>query len=334
MEIRLPAILLLAILSSGCLQGPATEERLACLELTSYAFTSIPKCETQDACFAAVQNSFPHDERLFSAATRQETLYAKNHLARAWLFLNRAKANLKNIHDMCYSSSYSGIPREVNELNSSLREIGAEIDEFNSAAARSINAELASMSLDDINAISGEPLFDDYAVLNRNVVDFSQQNAGGATYASRFLREAEKFREIAETLELQETLQETTLFGIVSENQRTITDNLLADAAEERDFPIWLVGPVFSGVSDFLRDFFALGGSVSSLESLPSFDVLSSINSLIGSENSAAAEFFAVFRSDSEHRALLDSKNKQARGLADTEIGLLETRFAEISESL
>ena len=329
----LPLLLLFSLVFAGCLANPTTEDRLSCLELTSYAFTSIPQCKTQDECFSRAQAALGFDESSLNSITREELLGAKNHLARSWLFLNNARANLKNIHALCYSESYLGIPMEVNELNSNLTTVGKEIDFFNKSAARAINTELTSMELDDINVIAQEPLFDDYSVLNQNVVGFSAHNSSGKTYASRFIREAEKFNTIAQTLSLQGTLQQTSLFGIVSEN-KSAAKELLAESSKKRDFPLQIIAPVFYGISDFLRDFFALGGSLQSLKALPSFDVLSSINSLVGSDNSAASEFFSVFKSDAEHRNLLNLKNSGKMQRASSELPLLESGLEMISASL
>ena len=330
----LPTLLIFSLLLAGCLKDSTVADRLAWLELTSYSFTSIPQCTSQDLCFAKVQQSFGFDESALNSATRTEMLGAKNHLARSWLFIGNARENLESIHDLCEASNYSGIPKEVNELNSNLTTVGREIDAFNKSAVRALNAELTSMELDDINAIAQEPLFDDYSLLNQNFVDFSSQNAGGRTYASRFIREAEKFNEISQALELEEQLSQTSLFDIVSDNKGTIADRVLEETARKRDFPLWIVSPVFFGISDFLRDFFALGGSIQSLRSLPSFDVLSSINGLMGSDNSAASEFFSIFRNDSLHRAALNEKMRSEKAKANSDTAALEIRVGEISQSL
>src|SRR3989344_4755310 len=225
----LPTLLIFSLLLAGCLKDSTVADRLAWLELTSYSFTSIPQCTSQDLCFAKVQQSFGFDESALNSATRTEMLGAKNHLARSWLFIGNARENLESIHDLCEASNYSGIPKEVNELNSNLTTVGREIDAFNKSAVRALNAELTSMELDDINAIAQEPLFDDYSLLNQNFVDFSSQNAGGRTYASRFIREAEKFNEISQALELEEQLSQTSLFDIVSDNKGTIADRVLEE---------------------------------------------------------------------------------------------------------
>ncbi len=318
----LPMLFVFSLLLAGCLQNPNTDERLACLELTSYSFTTIPKCSTQDGCFSQTQKSLGFDASPLNPVSRQELLGAQNHLARSWLFINNARQNLESIHSMCLESSYTAIPKEVNELNSNLKTAALEIDNFSQSAALAMNSELAALELDDINAVPQEYLFDDYVLLSQNALDFSQNNITGKTYAARFMREKEKFGKIAQALGITKAIQETTLFGIVSENKGTIEKEVLTNQAKKRDFPLWVVAPVFGGISDFLRDFFALGGSVKSLKSLPSFDVLLSLNNLTGFENSAASEFFSVFKSDAAHRTGLNEKNEtnKQNAISSTEI--------------
>jgi len=305
MQKHILPLLIAVLLFSGCLEEASIEDRLACMELTSYSFTSIPNCATQEKCFEEVEKSFPFNEKVFSSRVQEELFQSKNHLAKAWLFLNNAKSNLKIIHNQCYSSkNLSLVPRQVNELNSNLIYVAEAIDSFNKSAVKAINFELDELELEGVNSIKEEFLFDDYIILNQNVLDFSQKNIYNDTYASRFLFEAEKFNAIAEALDLQNVIKETTLFTLLAENDKAIVKE-----AKKSDFSIPFFGPIFSGLASFLSDFFALSGSVQSLKSLPSFELFSAVNSLIGAENSAASAFFGVFINDSQHRVSLHEKN-------------------------
>ncbi|HZX20022.1 MAG TPA: hypothetical protein VFF13_03340 [archaeon] len=295
----------LAHRSSRCAEKISIEDRLACLELTSYAFTEVPECTSQDTCFSEVQNAFPFNESVFSSKVQSEIFDSKNHLARAWLFLNKARNNLKIINNQCYlAKDFSQIPKEVNELNSNLVTIGKEVDEFNKSAVKAIHFETTSLENEDVNLIKEDPLFDDYILLNQNITDFSQKNLFNNTYASRFLFEAEKFNTIAQALDLQDTVRETTLFTLISANEKTI-----AEEAQKHDFPISFIEPFFTKTANFLKNLFSLTDSVSSLKLLPSFEFFSAVNGLISAKNSSASAFYEIFQNDSLHRKTLAEKN-------------------------
>ena len=80
-------IALLALALFGCV-NPTIEDRLACIQLTSYAFISVPECSSQEECFLAVQQSFQFEAGVFHSQTRDALFEAQNRLARSWLFLN------------------------------------------------------------------------------------------------------------------------------------------------------------------------------------------------------------------------------------------------------
>ena len=326
-------ILVAIILSSGCLDNITIEDRLACMELTSYSFTLVPDCHKPESCFSEVENAFPFNEEVFSSKVQERLFDAKNHLAKAWLFTNKAKTNLKVINNQCsVARNLFLVPKQVNELNSNLLVIGKEIDAFNIEAVQAIHFELQDLELEDVNFIKEEFLFDDYIILNQNVIDFSQKNLYNDTYASRFLFQAEKFNTIASVLNLQNYVQETTLFGIIRDNDKQILKE-----AKKNDFPISFISPFFTQFSSFLANFFALTDSVQALKALPSFEFFSSINSLIGAKNSSSSAFFELFAGDSMHRISLREKNilekfalNNALELSSKELGLILENYGDV----
>ena len=57
MQKHLFLLIALAIALSGCLDNATVEDRLACLELTSYSFASVPQCASQEKCFEEVEKN-------------------------------------------------------------------------------------------------------------------------------------------------------------------------------------------------------------------------------------------------------------------------------------
>jgi len=328
MNLNFFALFCLIFFCSGCIEEVSIEDRLACLELTSFSFTTVPKCTSQEACFKEVDSAFSFDTSVFELEVRGELFSAKNRLARIWLFLNKARGNLESIHDICYSSdNFSSVPREVNELNSNLIIVGEEIDLFNESAVKTISFELDSLEENDVNNIREEFLFEDYIILNQNVIDFSQKNLLNKTFASRFLLEVEKFSSFAKALDLQSTIHETSVLSIISENSSSLTKPVA-----KRDFPISLVAPIFSGISDYLFSFLTKGSSVSSLKNIPSFELFSAINSIAGRENSAVYEFFSIFVNESSHKKTIEVNNEVVKENISSQLIIADAKFNEIIE--
>ncbi|HLC79867.1 MAG TPA: hypothetical protein VJG83_05615 [archaeon] len=327
------AILLIALIAlCGCTQKP--EDRLACIELSTYSFTSIPSCPTVEKCFELTDSQFPIEKGQLSYSAEQHLFESKSHIARAWLFLNNAKSNLKMINWSCSSSkNLSGLAVQVNELNTNLMAFSEEVDLFSKSAASAINSELSYLKTQDINLLSSEKLYDDYIVLNQNAVDFAQKNTSSKTYASKFLSEYEKFKQVANALSLQGVLQETSLFDIISQNSGVLSKEA-QKSAKETDFPVSFISPIFSGASSFFADFFALGGSVDKMQKLPSAQVFGSIEKISGLQNSAAAEFFTTFKNAALHRTELESKYLQIKSDAFSELAESSEQIEKISQKL
>ncbi|PIN85391.1 MAG: hypothetical protein COV47_02370 [Candidatus Diapherotrites archaeon CG11_big_fil_rev_8_21_14_0_20_37_9] len=292
-------------LVSGCLQEASPQDRLACMELTSYSFITIPECDSQDSCFIELEKNFPINESLFSSEVKAAVFDSKNHAARAWLFMNAARENLNAIHDVCASQkNISSLSKETNNLRNNLLIVVEEIDRFNEFASTAIVLETNRLEVDDVNLMKEEFLFDDYIIMNQNILDFSQGNSGSNTYASRFLFEAKKFDVIASSLDLQPVLRESTIFDLLEGN-----DKLFVAFLKEKDFPLVSLSPFFFSISEFLKNLFVMSDSLGILNALPSFEVFSSVEKIIGARDSALSSFFILFESDSINRKELTERN-------------------------
>lgn len=327
------AFALLLLFLVGCIDNPTKEDRLACLELTSYSFAHLPDCASPEKCFAEADTAFRVNDKFFVAPVRQELYEAKSHVARAWLFLNNAETNLRQMHSTCVSGqSFSGIPQQANELKANLLVVGQEIDSFSASAAKAILLEAHLLEAEDINLVKDTGLFDDYVLLNQNIIDFSTNNRQGNSYASVFLREAEKFRAIASSLSLPHTVQEKNAYGLIAENRGKGGSLLEAVGIKKKDFPVSFLAPVFFGVSSFLNNYLSLSGSVAALRELPPAKIFESLNNIIGSENSAASYFFGLFANDSQHRQELLQRNSSSKIKALEMLHSAKKKIRELNE--
>lgn len=310
--------LLLLILFSGCIQNPTAQDRLTCLKLTQDPYTSIPDCMAQEKCFVALDKKFEPGNAL-GHDIEQELFAAKNSLARSWLFFNLAKKNLAQIHKECESSDYSKMPQLINELNSNLGEVASSIDNFNASALSSMALANFYLKAQGIEHIKNEKLYDDYILLNQNLLDFAQKNTSGNSYASIFLREYAKFSKAAAILGAEKNLGEISAMGLLSKNKP-----VLREAAKDYDFKFSLLFPVFNSFGTFIEDFLNLTKSVDTLGQLPANELFLNINSIIGSENSAAFEYLSLVFSMSQDAQTISRQNRERLG--DAAAGLQSAR--------
>ena len=192
---------------------------------------------------------------------------------------------------------------------------------------------LSQLESEDINLMRNEPLFDDYVILHQNIVDYAQKNASGATYASQFLQQYGKFRSIADALSLENFVQESSFFDIVAANKSFISRQA-ENEAKKRDFKVPFIAPVVEGTADFLAGFVRLGGSMKVLQGLPSYNVLSSLDRLMGSQNSAASSLFFTFGQVASHTQSLSEKNSSSANRISSSLTQLSGEVNEISKGL
>ncbi|VVC00369.1 Uncharacterised protein [uncultured archaeon] len=314
---------------SGCIDVPTKEARLECLELSSYPFPNIPECSTTERCFSEAETAFRLNLLPFSHEVASELFSAKGHVASSWLFMNRAKETLQDIRSECNSGSFAKIPQMANELRANLLSVAKETDLFSEKASKSILVEVAVLEGQDINLVRNQPLFDDFILLNQNIIDFSRGNSSSETYAAVSLREEKKLNGIAEKLGMGKVIPEKSVFSLLAENDSRIAK---LSGLKEKDFPISLLLPVFSGASQMLDSFIGISDSVGLLKRVPPSEVFEAVSGIIGKESSAAGEFFAMFRNDSGHRLGLAESNREEAKRARTLLASLGERAKDVSE--
>lgn len=321
------AMILLAILLSGCADFTESD-RLACLELAKDSFANIPDCNSHAKCFAKIEEFSNIKTEMLDKSSASEILTAKNHLANAWLSINAAKKNLSSIRQSCEKSDFSKISQEVNELNSNMLSVSNSIDNFNFAAASAIAFENKRLQSEEIELIAEEPIYEDFVLLNQNIVDFSQKNEYGSSYASRFLHEHSKFMKVAEALNSIQLVSDNSILRQLEKSVR------ITSTIKHENFTIKLLSPLFAGISGFLSDFFTLKGSVSELKKAPAFELFSATGKIIGYKNSAASEFFALFISESGHIKELNEKNEKLESGINEDIAKTEAESRQAFETI
>ncbi|MBI2530363.1 MAG: hypothetical protein HYW05_04435 [Candidatus Diapherotrites archaeon] len=336
----LALLLAFLILTSGCLQQKlAPEQREQCLQLASHSKTSIPKCETQEACFQQVNAGlFNFPDAQFSASTSQKLNLYKNYLARAWLFHNRAIANIKRIYQLCASDSdLALLPRNVNELNSNLNEEFRSAEFANTASFEILLLEAADLERQEIRKIKEEELYTFYILLNNNLNELKNPEAIQSSANEKFPESYVKF--YFSRLNAFNRLADAYGFSKITTKESNIWDfisyydgPLLKEAAknEKNKFYIPLITDAISGIINYITMRSKVDPSLNALLKFPAFEVLNFFNDFSGAENSVAKEFAELMRKDYWARDSLSQRSASLKQEIQKLLASSNSRIADI----
>ena len=338
--IILALLLAFLILTSGCLQQKlAPEQREQCLQLASHSKTSIPKCETQEQCFQQVNASlFNFPDSHFSASTSQKLNLYKNYLARAWLFHNRAIANIKRIYQLCASDSdLAFLPRQINELNSNLNEEFRSAEFANTESFEILLLEAADLERQEIGKIKEEDLYTFYILLNNNLNELKNPEAiqDSATekfpesYVKFYFSRLNAFNRLADTYGFSKiTVKETNVWDFISYYDAPLLKG--ATKNEKGKFYVPLITDAISGIINYITMRSKIDPSLNALLKFPTFEVLNFFNDFSGTENSVAREFAELMRKDHGARDSLSQRGASLKQDIQKLLASSNSRIADI----
>ncbi|MDD5147848.1 MAG: hypothetical protein PHH08_00105 [Candidatus ainarchaeum sp.] len=294
---------------SGCISEEASEtERFLCLDLTNRPFALVPKCASQEKCFEEADSRlFDFDSGVLPYDSRSELVSLKNSLASSWLFFNKAGENIRAINSACSSGGdFSGLAGQVNELNYSLAKAFEFSDKANYSAFSIVSAEEKNLEEEKIFLAKEEPLYNDFALINRNLNDLQSQNLESGTFAGAYLKEMHSLNALMKRTGFErDFIEETTAIDFFEKYAPDITKGKEA----ERVFKIPFFGDAIGSFVSFLNDFLKINSASEALSKMPAFEYLQAYGSLAGSENSAISNFSLLLRNDCLHRQALIERN-------------------------
>ncbi|MBN2066928.1 MAG: hypothetical protein JW744_00490 [Candidatus Diapherotrites archaeon] len=304
----LPAAFLLLFLSSGCIQEMSAENRLRCLDLTSKGYAFVPECKTQEECFSLIEMGlFGFDAAVFSSGVQSELYHYKNDAALSWLYFNKARANISEIHSICDSrANIQALPDRLNLLMHNLQ----KAFEFSDSASRRsfsiLLLEESDLESEEISLMKEEPLFNDFILISSNLNGLSSGACSGQSYACFYLTQSAEFQSLASS----------TGFGVNLVAEVGALDLLESYKAEagsyaEASFSIPFLSKVIPPLISYFNSFTKVSEAVSRLESFPAFPFLQSYSQFMGENNSALQKFSLVLKSDSLHRLDLEQRNAE-----------------------
>jgi len=326
------ALLVAALLASGCVdEEEFTRARLECIDLTSQAFARIPDCETQQECFGKLEGAlFNFSDKELDYGVRQELFEYKNHIARSWLYYNRALERVESIRSVCLAGKgFERLPLLSSELNHFLLMSFEESDKANVHSLSVLALEASGLERDEVGKIPEEQLFDVYVKINSNLDELSLRKhpSGTKGYYSKVLKKVEEFNLLS---------AETGLYSIVLK-QFGIEDILLplyggvgqgfVKKYKEKAFFLPLLGQAFSGFISFLGESHDLQRSLELLRKSPAFEFLNIYSDFAGERDSVLAEFAALVKEDTLSRRFVELENTGLEGSIGEKIALAREKI-------
>lgn len=325
-------LMLVFLFQLGCIQEMTIQDRLLCLNLTSYSQPEVPKCNSQEDCLNLVEKNFSFEDEFFSSPVRERLHQYKNHIARSWLFYNRAMENVEEIYNICYNyNEILSISRQVNELNNNLIQTFSEID---SAAKHSFSIlllERADLENEQIELIKEENLFDDYIAINNNINELALGGSANnsESYVSSYFSAVESFNSLSQDLGFRKSivLEETKFEFVDSINQELIK------RIPDKTFYIPIMVDPITELIEYLRKFLTMREAVSVLQNSSTFDLLDSYNNFAGVKNSAVRKFAELMNSDHLHRKEIIERGKWLEENIELKLSSIEEKIASIDST-
>ncbi len=294
----------------GCID-PVNElsisQRRVCLSLTSFPSTSIPFCESKEACFNKVNELLPeNDLSEFSLALNQKIGLYKNSLAFSWFYFNKIRTSLNEINKECNQRFVSNLSFHANESISYLNKAIEELNKLNLIALEIIVLEIQELELQEINLIKEEPIFDSYLDLINNLNDLFNGNKNSKTFVGLYFFKSNELNKLIQAIDSTRTVKEFTLIDVFAEIDNTIFSILL----KNNPFAAIIKNSAFALVHkiNFLDK--TVQGNILLGKANPS-EFFSLFDSLASPSNSATEKFIDLIKTIAKNKKNLKEKTNE-----------------------
>jgi len=319
---KIAILALLLLILSGCIDSLSASQRLQCLDLTEKSYSFVPECASQEKCFSLLQkNLFDFDHDSLNPESVERLNAYKNNVAQSWLYFNKARKNISEIHSLCkQNTGISPLLFHLNELTHNMAKAFEFSDNANRESFAFLLLEHSSLKEEDIELAKEEPLFNDFALIAGNLNDLSLKECPrNKSYACLFLSQTKSFEQLVERTGFeQKIVSEANIFQVLESNTDSIGQYL------ESSIGIPFIAAGFPSFIAFLANASTTSTAMPGLESMPSFEFMQAYAGFMGIENSALKEFSKIVRNNALHRKDLIQGNNELEEKAEQ--GIFKTR--------
>ncbi len=322
----------LLVFLCACIKEPSIDDRLLCLDISSFSEPEIPRCESQQECLLEVQKAFGESSGEFPSLIENNLSELKNRVALSWLYFNRALKNLQEINKACLSmTGLEALDTKANELNHNLVKAFDESDKAHQLAFSILFLQKSFLEQQKVELIKEEPLFENFILIENNLNELNEGNAFDSdSFAFRYFLNSTSFLDFSKKVGFeQKTIVQTTVFDIVN----GFDDKILLHVPK-KPFVIPVAAGALEALIQYVSSTFTLDQTVELLKSNPSFELFNGLNRFVGTKNSSIQKFFELNSSLSQKTKTLQGENNQKSRQIESELQGISQKISEIDEEL
>ena len=326
-QIMLPLLAISLLLAlSGCVDSLSPEQRFYCLDLTEKSYAFVPECSNEKECFSKIESEFfSFDQSVFSSEVRSRLYTYKNNASLSWLYFNKARKNISEIHNICNTNkNITGLIFQLNELTHNISKAFEFSNLANKESFAILLLEFEDLKQEEIRLAKEEPLFNDLALLSLNLSQLSNPKTcqSNESYSCFYLRQTESFTVLTSSTGFDQSIvSESNIFSILNQPSSYLAKYL------NTEFKIPFIDPLLPNFVSYLANLFTKENAISNLEKIPAFQFLQIYNNFMGTGNTCLTKFSDLIEQNALHRKQLIQRNAELevsaiQGIKEAEAGI------------
>ena len=174
-----------------------------CKKVTHFSSTQIPSCQTQNSCYEKVDGVIKTHELLPKHINNQINHY-KNYVGSSVYYFNESKKDVDKIHSFCSDFIDPSVIFNVNDFFFNIRNIFFYLDQTNIKSIELLTEYASYLQTQEIELITEEDLFLDYALINENINEIKQESSNN-NYINNLKKSSKEANELAEKFGFSES---------------------------------------------------------------------------------------------------------------------------------
>lgn len=174
-----------------------------CKKVTHFSSTEIPTCQTQKSCYEKV-DAVIKTHKLLPKQINNQINHYKNYVGSGIYYFNESKKDVEKINSFCSDFIDPNVIFNVNDFFFNIRNIFFYLDQTNVKSIEILTEYASYLQNQEIELITEEDLFLDYALINENLNETKQESSNN-NYVSNLKQSSKEANELAEKFGFSES---------------------------------------------------------------------------------------------------------------------------------
>ncbi|MCD6434422.1 MAG: hypothetical protein J7L14_02320 [Candidatus Diapherotrites archaeon] len=180
------------LLFSGCVERKlSSNERLLCMDLTSYSFAEIPECKTISKCFEIVDGLF--DKRIAGF----EIFRFKNYWANSLFYASKARKNTEEIYKMCERNNVANLGERILELRHNIEKAYEFSDKAFEESVKFMEERADYLATQELERIKDSDIYAAFIELKANIAALKKATKDEELYVNKYKRISAEIESLA-----------------------------------------------------------------------------------------------------------------------------------------